>query len=621
MKIMIPHFKILDTTLRDGSYAINYQFDSVDTKNIAGILDQIGFEYIEIGPGVGLNAKKVSLHVPASTDEEYIKAARGVVENGKIGMFCIPGIAGFTDIDMASDNGLDLIRVGTNINEYKNGFKFLEKCKKNGIETASNLMKSYAVNPKEFGKIANICYQAGAGIVYLVDSAGGMLPEDISNYFDEAKQINPEIRLGFHGHDNLGLAVANTLAAINSGVEVVDSSIRGMGRSSGNTITEKLVFVLKRLGYELQYDIDKMLELSDKVILELISDKPEKSLDLIYGFSQFHSSFIGVINKYSNIYNIDPKDLIIEYTKRDKLNISEELTKEIASSLSIKNKEKKDFVVEKEIIKKNSKKEQLKILGKELYSQKNKFSRKVFFNISKTYKSNKSVISPIVHSFNNISFASAEVKDKKEVKEIIDTIDFEIDGLLIDERLGYIEINHKDHEIFYYNDSLLFAKTIYNYLRTISNKTKMNTIFVKERDEIQSVFIDNYTKKYEVVNDIRKAEIAIVGEKINVDNFENLKWVIICKPGVIHRDIIEKYYKSINFIRIDLEFEIIEEISNILSYSFLIGKKFGQKKIDGKTYCSGGYIAPKGAIVVDDISDVKRKYGISNGEGSITYFS
>lgn len=625
MMIQVKKVKLLETTLRDGSYTINYQFNANETRYIAKILDEIGFEYIEIGPGIGFNAKRFSEHPPASSDEEYIQAAREVVKNGKIGMFFIPGIARSTDIDMAAANKLDIIRIGTNIDNYKQGFKYLSLCKKNGIETASNLMKSYAVEANEFAEIANECYKAGADFIYLVDSAGGMFPEDIKRFILQTKNLNPDIKMGFHGHDNLGLAIANTLTAIEYGADIVDSSIRGMGRSSGNAITEKLIFVLKRLGYHMPYDINKLLELSDKVILNYLSGKPEKSLDLVYGFTLFHSSFIGVIMKYAEIYDLDPKDLIIEYTKIDKLNIKEDLLDGLAESLSKKSKKTYNFKIESTIIKKTNNKEQLKALCKELLELKHKYNKKVFFNIAQSYEKGVFKISPVIHNYENISFANAEVKIKNEVMSIINQVKNYVNGFLIDVRTG---VNHSEdvNNAFYYDDAELFATAIHNYIiNTNMSKLYQNyNVFIDERNEIKNSFLEMYGNRYQITKNLTNADIAVIGHgDYNKKKFElakKLKWVIITNPDAIENKI-NMLNNKIRFIRIDLKCELFNEIIKKMNYSNLICNEYGVKKIGKIIYCSGGFIGPKGAIVVDNVQDIKKKYGVSNGDGSINYFT
>ena len=620
--------KLLETTLRDGSYTINYQFNANETRFISSILDEIGFEYIEIGPGVGLNAKSVSEFAPASTDEEYIIAAREVVKHGKIGMFFIPGIGRMEDITMAAQNGLDMIRIGTDINENSLGFKYIEACKKYGIETAANLMKSYAVSANTFGKIASECYEAGADIVYLVDSAGGMMTKDVCEFLQEAKNINPEIRLGFHGHDNLGLAIANTMAAIDNGAEVVDCSIRGMGRSSGNTITEKLILVMKRYDIELNYNMDKLFELSEKIILPYLSGKPENALDIIFGFSQFHSSYFKLVKKYADQYQIDSKDLIIEYTKIDKLDVDEEKLNKVAAGLAEKQKAKYSYSLKNKIIVKNTMDQQLLSISQELLETKHKYNKKTYFNLAKTYNSASMHVSPVIHYNNNFAFGSAEIQSWSDFIKIDAILKDKVDGYLVDSRLAFEDQLSDRNMILYYDDANLYAEAITNHIISINNnnnnnKTEIHQIFVDERDEIKDVLISNLKKhKLDIVDDISQADAIIAGQNYylseDIANNPRLKWGIISRSRVIDPKVTEQN-ETMKFIRISLENEIFSVIMKRLSYKYLFDNQYGVVENEGKLYCSGGFIGKSGAVVVDNIHNISKIYGVSNGDGSITY--
>jgi len=617
--------KILETTLRDGSYTINYQFNISETQYISKILDEIGFEYIEIGPGVGFNASTVSIVKPAVSDEEYIKAARSVVKKSKLGMFFIPGIATEKNIEIAKDYKLDFIRIGTNINEYFDSFKYIELCKKNKIETAANLMKSYAVSPKEFAKIANECYKAGADYIYIVDSAGGMFPEDVKNFIIETKSLNPNINLGFHGHNNLGLAIANTSEAINNGVSIVDSSIRGMGRSSGNTITEKLVLALKRLGFNNNYNLNKLFELSERVILPYLSNKPESILDIIYGYAQFHSSFLGEIIKCSKKFNIDPKDLIIEYTKIDKLTINEQKLEEIAINLSKRHKPESIEPFYKMRFSNLNEIKQIENLGQELFEAKHKYNYNTYFNLTKVYdKSLKKKISPVLHFTNGYALGSAELESIEQFYGIYESLKDKLDGFLIDKRLISDTLSKDYKNIIYYNDAELFAKAITNYILSINNNCKLNNIYINENKEIKEfIHVNIQNKEINIKESKEICELIIIGETYisyeEVILLNNLKWIILTQPGKLDPRISEKLTK-IKLIRISLEFELILEILKSNFYNNLLNNIYGIRESENDIFCSGGFIGKKGAIVVDNINNINYKYGISNGDGSINYF-
>jgi len=169
-------------------------------------------------------------------------------------------------------------------------------------------------------------------MVYLVDSAGGMFNTNIHQYYEAVREVS-DIPLGFHGHDNLSLALANSLEAINLGFAFVDSSLQGLGRSSGNAATETLVAALLKLGYDLDIDLLKVLDIGQKYVHPLITTPGRAPLDIISGFADFHSSYMHYIQEYATKYSINPALLIIEISKIDKVNVDEKVLKKVAERI------------------------------------------------------------------------------------------------------------------------------------------------------------------------------------------------------------------------------------------------------------------------------------------------
>lgn len=324
--------QIMDVTLRDGSYAINFQFTASDTAVIAGALDAAGFDLIEVGHGVGLHASESGYGVAAEKDEAYLKAAAESVKRGKFGMFSIPGVARLEDVDMAAEFGMGFIRIGTNVTQVCESAQFIERAKSHGMMVCANYMKSYSMEPQEFAKTAKLSERYGADVLYVVDSAGGMLPSEVEAYI-LAVQGACNIPVGFHGHDNLGLGIANSLRAVELGASIVDSSLQGFGRSAGNAATEILVVVLAKMGHELGLDPLAVMDIGEKYVRPLVRRRGHSSLDLVTGQAQFHSSYMGVIRKFSSKYQVDPRLLILALTKVDKVNAPEELVDRLAKQL------------------------------------------------------------------------------------------------------------------------------------------------------------------------------------------------------------------------------------------------------------------------------------------------
>jgi len=322
----------IETTLRDGSYAVNFSFTSVDTSIICAELEKVGFDYIEIGHGVGLNASNCGYGAATQTDEQYMIAAESVLKRAKYGMFCIPGIARIEDIDLAAKHNMGFIRVGTNVTEVQSSEPFIKKAKEYGMFVASNYMKSYALSPEKFANQVKLSEKYGTDMVYIVDSAGAMFRENLEKYYKAIRKVS-NLPVGFHGHDNLGLAVSNSIEAAKLGIDFVDSSLQGLGRSAGNAPTEILVAALLKLGYRIDIDLLQLLEIGQKYINPLIQIKGKMPLDIVSGFAEFHSSYMHYINKYSSKYRINPNALIIEICKVDKVHIDESVMDKIAQKM------------------------------------------------------------------------------------------------------------------------------------------------------------------------------------------------------------------------------------------------------------------------------------------------
>lgn len=328
--------EILDTTIRDGSYAVDFKFTCGDIRNTVSKLTALGIQYIEIGHGQGLNASSPEHGISLCSDEEYLDAAQEVAGNSKIGMFCIPGIARHGNIKSAKSHGLSFVRIGVPVDKAENALSYIEEALNAGVIPIVNFMKTY-IYPADFlAEKAELVWKNGAQTVYLVDSAGCMLPDELTVYIEKIHEKSSKIKLGFHGHNNLGLAVANSLKCVELGVDYIDCTFQGIGRSIGNTPTEMFVMALKK-----QYgaticniDVPRLLEYG-YVLLKNISPNQNilNPLDLVCGYAGFHSSFLKDIFKCCEEKAVDPLRLIIAYCEKDRKNIDYSLLCQVADTL------------------------------------------------------------------------------------------------------------------------------------------------------------------------------------------------------------------------------------------------------------------------------------------------
>ena len=268
--------------------------------------------------------------VAAATDEEYMVATSKAVTRGKWGMFCIPGIAELSDLDVAARLCMGFIRVGSDVADVEESKPFIEKARKDGIFVFANLMKSYVSSPEYFSRQAAKCVEYGAQCIYIVDSAGGMLPAEIGRYIDALRDLTPDIEIGFHGHNNIGMAVANALYCAERGVSVVDTSLQGFGRSAGNSSTEHFIAALIRAGYDLSFDPIDVMQAGEELIRPLIRETGSSSLDITAGLALFHSSYMKRVIAAAKEHRVDPRRLIVALCNRDRVNAPVELIEEAA---------------------------------------------------------------------------------------------------------------------------------------------------------------------------------------------------------------------------------------------------------------------------------------------------
>lgn len=322
---------ILDSTLRDGSYEVNFSFTAADTSLICQKLEDAGLGFIEVGHGLSMGARDHPewAGLSRTSDEEYMIAAKNALKKAKFGMFFFPEISRMEHIDLATRHGMGFIRIGTNVTEVSSSEPYIKKAKAAGLFVTANYMKSYALGPEDLAQQVKLSEKYGADVVYIVDSAGCMFPEDVRRYFFAIRKLS-QIKLGFHGHDSLGLAVANSLAAAEAGFEFIDATLQGLGRSGGNASTEVLVAALSKMGYDSGIDFLKLLDVGETYIQPRLNSKGRQRLDVVAGFAGFHSSFLPQVLKYARKYELDPAILIIEVSKKERIRLDEALLEQVA---------------------------------------------------------------------------------------------------------------------------------------------------------------------------------------------------------------------------------------------------------------------------------------------------
>lgn len=325
---------VLDCTIRDGSYATNYQWDNGVLRDVVSTLEKAGIRYIEIGNGTGLGMFRNN--ASAKTDKDYFENTIPYKGLAKIGAFFIPGTGTKEDMQEFRDAGGDFIRIGTNCTETEKALEYITYARELGFFVCANLMKTYAITAYQLAYKSHDLINAGAQCVYVVDSAGCMLPEEVKSYFSTMHQLY-DVRLGFHGHNNLMLANSNSYTAVKSGATFVDATLMSLGRGAGNAQLESIVALLqKEKVLDDTIDVNMLSDLSERAIANVASGiKGMNKRDIVIGLAKFHDSYMPLVNKYSAQYNVDPDVLIAEVSKINVVKPSAELFEEVAERLSV----------------------------------------------------------------------------------------------------------------------------------------------------------------------------------------------------------------------------------------------------------------------------------------------
>lgn len=325
---------ITEVALRDGSHAIRHQFTVEQVVNVARGLDEANVPYIEVSHGDGLAGSSLQYGLSLTDEMELIEAAASVCKNSKIAVLILPGIGTRKELKQAAELGAKMARVATHVTEADVSPQHIQLAKELGMETVGFLMMSHMVPTEKLVEQAKLMESYGADSVYVVDSAGALLPHEVRERIRALKE-NLSVEIGFHGHNNLSLAMANTLVAIEEGATRIDGSIRCLGAGAGNTQTEVLVAVLDRLGIETGIDIYKMMDIAEDIVAPILQKPQEITKDsLVLGYAGVYSSFLLHARRAAEKFGIDSRDILIELGKRKVVGGQEDMIVDVAAEIS-----------------------------------------------------------------------------------------------------------------------------------------------------------------------------------------------------------------------------------------------------------------------------------------------
>lgn len=331
---------ILDSTLRDGSHALSHQFTAEQVARVARGLDEAGVEIIEVSHGDGLGGSTITYGFSRQSEFDLLKAAASVIKRGKLAVLLLPGIGTKDDLKMAADFGAKVAQIATHVTEADIAEQHIGVAKKMGMEVIAMLMLSHMGTPEKIAEQGKLMESFGADVVQVTDSAGALIPRTVK---DRVGALREAIKVGvaFHGHNNLSLAVANSVAAIEEGARWMDACTCGLGAGSGNTPTEVLAAVLDKTGYATGIDLWKIMDVAEEIVRPIMH-KPVRigKTSLTMGYAGVYSSFLLHADRAAEQFGVDARDILVEIGKRKAVGGQEDMIVEVAMALADKRKQK-----------------------------------------------------------------------------------------------------------------------------------------------------------------------------------------------------------------------------------------------------------------------------------------
>lgn len=330
----MKQIRLIDTTLRDGMHAVSHQLTAEQMASIAAGLDSAGIGTIEVGQGDGIGGSSLQYGFAAASDREYFEAVSKVLKNAKLDVLLIPGIGTIEDLKVAMEYGAQTVRVATHVTEADVAEQHIIFAKKHGLETVGFLMMSHMASPEKVAEQAKLMESYGADIVYVTDSAGAMVPNDVKARVSTVREAI-SVPIGFHAHNSLGLAIGNTLAAIEAGATVVDATLRGLGAGAGNAQLEVLAAVLSKMGYETGVDFYKLMDAAEQTLEPLMHRPQVVSNDAIaIGYAGAYGSFLLHARRAAQKFGVDTRDILLELGRRKTVGGQEDLILDVAIELA-----------------------------------------------------------------------------------------------------------------------------------------------------------------------------------------------------------------------------------------------------------------------------------------------
>lgn len=328
--------RIIDTTLRDGSHAVAHRFTETQVRDTVRALDAAGVEWIEVSHGDGVGGSSFNYGFSGTDEMSLINAAREEARRAKIAVLLVPGIGTVDDLKRAHDAGAEMVRVATHCTEADVSPQHFAVARELGMETAGFLMMAHKTDPENLAKQARIMVDAGCQAPYVTDSAGALLMDDARARFEAlVAEVGDEAWVGYHGHQNMSLGVANSVIAHEAGVRYIDGSLCALGAGAGNSPTEVLGAVFDRLGVATGLDAGLLLDAAEEVVQPYLSRWPKMDRNaIVQGWAGVYSSFLLHAERAAERYKVPAHAVLRRCGERGYVGGQEDMIIDIAIGLA-----------------------------------------------------------------------------------------------------------------------------------------------------------------------------------------------------------------------------------------------------------------------------------------------
>ena len=325
-----------DMTLRDGMHPKRHQMSLDEMKSIACGLDEAGIPLIEVTHGDGLGGSSLNYGFPAHSDEEYLSAVIPLMKQAKVSALLLPGIGTVEHLQMAKDLGVNTIRVATHCTEADVSEQHINLARKLDMDTVGFLMMAHMHTRDGLIEQAKLMESYGANCIYITDSAGYMLPEEVREKLGAVRQaLKSETELGFHGHHNLAMGIANSIAAIEVGANRIDAAAAGLGAGAGNTPMEVLIAVCARMGIETGVDVFKIQDVAEDLVVPIMDFPIRIDRDsLTLGYAGVYGSFLLFAKRAAAKYGIPAREILLELGRKKLVGGQEDMIEDTAMTLA-----------------------------------------------------------------------------------------------------------------------------------------------------------------------------------------------------------------------------------------------------------------------------------------------